>query len=312
MPNLKDIRRRIKSVKSTQKITQAMKMVAAAKVKRAENRVKAARPYASELHSLMHLVYEALVTKGMDISQDASRYLSFLSPRPVKNLGILVISSDRGLCGNYNSTIIRQAFQLEKALREKGVTPKFYLVGNKVIQSFSRYSNSELLGSMGGITAAPTVQESTQIAQTLINAYLNQEIDGIEVLSTHFVSMISTKAEMTKLIPVSKISDEEIIEQNNSKHLQSLPGPIHPELMLLPNPSKMLDTLMPMYLGNMIYRLLLEGAASELAARMTAMSNATKNAGEMIDKLTTVYNKLRQASITQEILEIVGGAEALK
>jgi F-type H+-transporting ATPase subunit gamma len=315
MPNLKDIRRRIKSVKSTQKITQAMKMVAAAKVKRAENRVKAARPYSKELQSLMHVVYEAIVTKGgaqQFDSNDSSPYLDFLSPRPIKTMAILVVSSDRGLCGNYNSTIIRQTFQVEKALKEKGITPKFYLVGNKITQSFSRYGQSDVLGKMGGMTAAPSVQDAAQIADTLAKAYLKGEIDAIEVLSTHFVSLISTNAKITKLIPVEEISEDELAEQNASKHLRSLPGPLHGELLLSPDPVKLLDTLIPMYLSNSIYRLLLEGAASELAARMTAMSNATKNAGEMINKLTLVYNKLRQASITQELLEVVGGAEALK
>lgn len=312
MPNLKDIRRRIKSVKSTQKITQAMRMVAAAKVKRAENRVKAARPYSTELRKVFSDVFNEMRNHLPEIS--ACRYLELFKPRAVKNVGIIVYSSDRGLCGSYNSTIIRQAFRLERELKERGLTPKFFLVGNKAIQAFSRYSTSEVLGKMGGMTSAPTVQHANTIAETMTKAFLDGKIDTIDVLSTHFVSMISYKVQMTPVVPVKSFIDwePELIPSLDDIH-HIVPGNrLRPELLLEPSPVQTLEKLVPMYLSNVAYILLLEAAASELAARMTAMSNATSNAGDMINKLTIQYNKLRQASITQEILEIVGGAEALK
>lgn len=312
MPNLKDIRRRIRSVKSTQKITQAMRMVAAAKVKRAENRVKAARPYSVELRKVFSAVFNEMSNHFHSIS--GSRYLELFRPRPVQNIGIIVFSSDRGLCGSYNSAIIRQAFRLEREIRERGLTPKFYLVGNKAIQAFNRYSNAEILGRTANMTAAPTVQDANLIADTMVKAFLNGEIDTIDVLSTHFISMISYKVQMTPVVPVRSHIDwqPELIPSLDDIQHSTPANKLKPEMLLEPNPVDMLDKLVPMYLSNMFYTLLLEGAASELAARMTAMSNATNNAGEMINRLTILYNKVRQAAITQEILEIVGGAEALQ
>lgn len=310
MPSLKDIRRRIKSVKSTQKITQAMRMVAAAKVKRAENRVRAARPYSLELRRVFCSLY-AEMQNHLDAISD-SRYVELFKPRPVHNLGIIVFSSDRGLCGSYNASIIRQAFRLEREIINRGLTPHFYLVGNKAIQAFSRYSESDILGRSGNMTAMPTVQDANRIADTVLKAFLAGQIDTIDVLSTHFVSMLSYDVQMSPVIPVRSYIDWDPDLLRPSSEAESVaPHGLRPEMLLEPNPITVLEQLTPMYLSNMIYTLLLEAAASELAARMTSMSNATNNAGEMINRLTILYNKARQASITQEILEIVGGAEAL-
>ena len=299
MPNLKDIRNRIRSVKSTQKITAAMKMVAAAKVKRAENRVKAARPYSNELLAVMTNVYNEM--KNHYASLKGSRYVELLAPRPIQNVGIIVMSSDRGLCGSYNASVIRRAFELEKQVRAEGKTPKFFLVGNKVIQAFARYSQSEILGTLGNMTAAPQVEHANQI----------------EIISTDFISMISYKIVQMGVIPVKgKLKERKQEVRADQGYVtewmeEAPPQGAHAELLLAPDPIATLDQLIPMYLSNIIYLELLEASASELAARMTAMSNATSNAGDMIDKLTIQYNKARQASITQEILEVVGGAAAL-
>lgn len=314
MPNLKDIRRRIRSVKSTQKITQAMKMVAAAKVKRAENRVKANRPYAEELRLVFREVYESMKNQASQL--DESRYGELLTERPVKNLGIVVLSSDRGLCGSFNANIIKQAFQLDTRYPEEGITPKFYLVGNKVIRSFKRYSESTVLGTMGNMTVAPSFQNANEIANTLVKAYHNREIDAIHILYTRFVSLISYKVTLKPVFPLKGIIEEiehaitPVEEVYDRDMIYSNVG-LRAETLLEPEPTAVLDTLIPLYLSNQFYNALLESSASELAARMTAMSNATNNAAEMIDKLTLQYNKARQASITQEILEIVGGANAL-
>jgi F-type H+-transporting ATPase subunit gamma len=243
-----------------------------------------------------------------------SRYMELFKPRAVQNIGIIVYSSDRGLCGGYNASVLRHAFRLEREIRERGLTPKFYLVGNKAIQAFARYSKSEIIGRMGNMTAAPTTQDANLIAEAMVKAFLSGQIDTIDVLSTHFNSMISYKVQMTPVIPVRSYIDwePELIPSYDDIQHSAPPGRLKPEMLLEPNPTDMLDKLVPMYMSNVFYTLLLEGAASELAARMTAMSNATNNAGDMISRLTILYNKARQAAITQEILEIVGGAEALQ
>ncbi len=316
MANLKDIRRRIRSVKSTQKITQAMKMVAAAKVKRAENRVKAARPYALELSRVFSSVYKDISNSLPLLS--GSRFLELFKPRKVKNLGIIVCTSDRGLCGSYNSAVIRQALRLEREILARGLKPKFYLVGNKAIQAFSRYSTSEVLGKIGNMTAAPSIHDANLIADTMTKAFLDGKIDTIDVLSTHFISMISYKVQMTPVVPIRSPIDWEpdlipsVEEAYNFEMSDKHEHSAKPELLMEPGPVSVMEQLVPMYLSNVFYTLLLEASASELAARMTSMSNATTNAGTMISNLTILYNKVRQAAITQEILEIVGGAEALK
>lgn len=305
MPNLKDIRRRIKSVKSTQKITQAMRMVAAAKVKRAETLMRAARPFSDQLREVFVQVYNRL--KNQTGALEGSKYTALFSPRPVQNVGIIVMSSDRGLCGAYNASVIRRAIQLEKRLLAEGLTPHFYLVGNKVIQAFHRYSKSPVLGRIANMTAAPSFHDARVVAETVLTAFLDGKIDSIEVLSTRFKSMISSSVDELPLVPVDKLRDG-LAEASTTPSTHK--GP-QAELLLEPDPGAVLDQLVPMYLGQTLYRLMLEAAASELAARMTAMSNATTNASDMIDRLTLVYNKARQASITQELLEVVSGAEAL-
>ena len=313
MPNLKDIRRRIKSVISTKKITQAMRMVAAAKVKRAENRVKAARPYSVELRHVFSDVFNEMRNHLSAISE--SRYVELFRPRKVQSVGLIVYTSDRGLCGGYNSTVIRHAFRLERAIRQRGLTPKFFLVGNKAIQAFTRYSDAEVLGQLANMTAAPTVKDANEISDTMMKAYEAGQIDTIDVLSTHFESMISYKVQVTSVIPVVRNFvdwEQANIPSLDDIHHTTPASTLKPRMLLEPSPVAMLDRLVPMYMSNVFYTLLLEASASELAARMTAMSNATNNAGDMISRLTIQYNKLRQAAITQEILEIVGGAEALK
>lgn len=312
MANLKDIRRRIKSIQNTKKITQAMKMVSAAKVKRAENRLKANRPYAGSLRELFRGLYESLKNQANEL--DGSKYMELMTPRPIKRVGIIAISSDRGLCGSFNANVTKYTSQIEKRYLAEGLTPLFFLAGNKVMRSFSRYCTSEELGHIGNISAAPTPQDAELIIKTMVQAYLDNKIDAIQVLYTHFQSMISYKVSLQSILPFSglieetvhTIKPEEALVAGADSHL-----PSQPQLLLEPDAKSVMDTLIPQYLTNQVYIALLESSASELAARMTAMSNASSNASDLIDKFTIIYNKARQASITQEILEIVGGAEAL-
>lgn len=312
MPNLKDIRRRIKSVRNTQKITQAMRMVAAAKVKRAEARLKAARPFGEYLESVFATVYQHVSRQPQLL--EGSRYLSLFEPHEPRHIGIVVISSDRGLCGAFNATIIRQALKLERSLLARGLSPSFYLVGRKAAMAFQRYGQSPTLGRMVDMTASPSSHDAALIADTLTEAFLRNQIDSMAILSTHFKSMISYRALMTPLIPLQGA----ITTLNTDVPLDPVADTIAPmpprraaDLLLEPSPAMALEQLVPLYLSNILYVRLLESAASELAARMTAMASATGNASDIIQKLTLQYNKARQAAITQEILEVVSGAQAL-
>ncbi|MBK8191340.1 MAG: ATP synthase F1 subunit gamma [Vampirovibrionales bacterium] len=314
MPNLKDIRRRIKSVRNTQKITQAMRMVAAAKVKRAEARLKAARPFGEYLESVFASVYQEASRNRRSL--EGTRYLELFNPRPPQKVGVVVISSDRGLCGAFNATIIRQAFKLERSIRERGLSPSFYLVGRKAATAFQRYSDAPALGRMVDMTATPSSHDADVIAETLTQAFLSGEIDSIAILSTHFKSMISYRAMMTPVLPlqgsITQLSSDIALDAIGDRvNPMFSPGKAHPQLELEPTPALALERLTPLYLSNILYIRLLESAASELAARMTAMASATSNAADIIQKLTLQYNKARQAAITQEILEVVSGAQAL-
>jgi F-type H+-transporting ATPase subunit gamma len=300
MPNLKDIRRRIKSVKNTQKITQAMKMVAAAKVKRAENRVKACRPYSKKLGDLLQQV---LISTDADSLGSGFHYPELFQTRPVKTVGLLVVSADRGLCGAYHAMVVRQLVKQAKAYQQQGLQVKYYLVGQKLVQAYKRLGQpSDLLGQMSQITAAPQSHHAQHIADALLAAFKTGQIDRIELLSTEFISMISNRVQHTVLFPL----DKPTLEAAALTQTGQATG-----LLIEPDPATVLNQLLPMAFTNQVYQALLEASASEQASRMTAMSNATKNAGDMINKLSVVYNKARQSSITQEILEVVSGAAAL-
>jgi F-type H+-transporting ATPase subunit gamma len=294
MPNLKDIRRRIQSVKSTQKITQAMKMVAAAKVKRAENRVKAARPYAKALTEVFAATCSSLDANALS---EAFVYAGMFTPRVVKRVAILAISADRGLCGAYHASMLRQFWKLSEQYTAQGIEAHFYVVGNKLAQAYKRHmASGRYLGQKVNITVAPTVQDAADIASVLLQAYQSGQVDRIELLSAEFISMIANQVRHQVLFPV-------VPETTKTTAAATL--------LIEPNAEVVLNQLVPMFVRNRVYQALLEASASEQASRMTAMSNATKNAGEMITRLTIQYNKARQASITQEILEIVSGAQSL-
>lgn len=292
MANLKAIRRRIKSVQSTQKITKAMKMVAAAKVRRAQARVMAARPFTQRVVKMLREVVRD--TAAFDV-QD----LPLLHRRDVKSVGLLIITSDRGLCGSYNTTIFRKALDRIQALQKEGKEVKLILVGMKAVLFF-RNIKVEKLKTYTLLPAIPTVEEAKLIADQAGEMFVNGTIDAVEIIGTDFISMLRSEVVNTKFLPVELPPAEEHVA-------------MQPEMLFEPTVQEVLELqLLPKYIENVIYQALLEASASELAARMTAMSNASTNAQDLINSLTLVYNKARQASITQELLEIVGGAEALK
>lgn len=315
MPNLKAIRERIKSVKNTRKITEAMRLVAAAKVRRAQEQVIATRPFADRLAQVLYGLAERLQFENVD--------LPLLKKRDVQSVGLLVISGDRGLCGGYNTNIIKRAENRAKELKAEGVDYKYVLVGRKAIQYFQR-RDQPIDATFSGLEQVPTAAEAAQIADELLSLFLSGTVDRVELVYTKFVSLISSRPVIQTLLPFDpqglEAQDDEIFRLTSSggqfqvsREKVTTPTKSLPRDMIFEqDPAQILDALLPLYLNNQLLRALQEAAASELAARMTAMNNASENASDLIGTLTLTYNKARQAAITQEILEVVGGAEALR
>lgn len=301
MPNLKDIKQRIGSVQNTKKITKAMKMVAAAKVKKAENTVKAARPFSDEL---LHLFRKMLGTinevsaSGLKITRGLDNYPALLTRREVKTEGLLVITSNKGLAGAYNANIIKTTLKRVKENTEKGIKTIIYPVGQKAASGFKhKNGNFELREGYISVANEPTATGASLIAEDIANDFVSGKIDKIDIITTHFNNMMSYNIVDWEILPVE-------VEKAESHELD-------PVMEFEPTAHHVLQQIVPMYITNSIYQALLEANASELASRMTAMSAASNNAEEMINTLTIDYNKARQAAITQELVEIVSGASAI-
>jgi F-type H+-transporting ATPase subunit gamma len=315
MANLKAIRDQIQSVKNTKKITEAMKLVAAAKVRRAQSQVLATRPFADRLAQVLYGLQSRLSFE--DVS------LPLMDSREQKTVGLLVVTGDRGLCGGYNSSIIKKAELRAKELAAQGVGFKYILVGRKAIQYFQRRSQP-IAATYSALEQIPTASEANGIGDKLMALFLAEEVDRVELVYTKFVSLIASRPVIQTLLPLTpqglEVKDDEVFrlttkgggfEVTREKMTTTAP-PMPTDMIFEQNPTQILESLLPLYLNNQLLRSLQESAASELAARMTAMSNASDNAKSLISTLTLTYNKARQAAITQEILEVVGGAEALQ
>ena len=314
MANLKAIRDRIQSVKNTRKITEAMRLVAAARVRRAQEQVIATRPFADRLAQVLYGLQARLRFEEAN--------LPLLKKREVKSVGLLVISGDRGLCGGYNTNVIRRAEMRAKELAADGIDYKFVLVGRKAIQYFQR-RNQPIDATYTGLEQIPTAAEASEIANELLSLFLSESVDRIELVYTKFVSLVSSRPVVQTLLPLDaqglEAADDEVFRlttrggqfEVQREKVTSTVRPLPRDMIFEQDPVQILDSLLPLYLTNQLLRALQESAASELAARMTAMNNASDNASQLISTLTLSYNKARQAAITQEILEVVGGAEAL-
>ncbi|HEY9780374.1 MAG TPA: F0F1 ATP synthase subunit gamma [Leptolyngbyaceae cyanobacterium] len=314
MANLKAIRDRIQSVKNTKKITEAMRLVAAARVRRAQQQVIATRPFADRLAQVLYNLQGRLQFEDVD--------LPLLNQREVRSVGLLVVSGDRGLCGAYNTNVIRRAEARAKELKAEGLDYKYVLIGRKANQYFQRRSQP-IDASYTGLEQIPTAAEASRIADELLSLFLSESVDRIELVYTKFVSLVSSRPVVQTLLPLDaqglETADDEIFRlttrggefeverQKVSTTVRSFPR----DMLFEQDPVQILDALLPLYLNNQLLRALQESAASELAARMTAMNNASDNASELIGTLSLSYNKARQAAITQEILEVVAGAQAL-
>ncbi len=314
MANLKAIRDRIQSVKNTKKITEAMRLVAAAKVRRAQDQVTKTRPFADRLAQVLYGLQTRLKFEDAD--------LELLKQRPVETVGLLVVSGDRGLCGAYNSNVIRRAENRVREIEAEGLNCQLIVVGTKATQYFSR-RDYKISATYENLEQIPNSAEASKISDELLSEFLSGSVDRIELVYTKFVSLISSRPVVQTLLPLDpqglEAQDDEIFRlTSNSGNFEversavtSDVKPFPRDMLFEQDPVQILNALLPLYLNNQLLRSLQESAASELAARMTAMSNASDNASTLMNTLTLSYNKARQAAITQEILEVCGGAEAL-
>ncbi len=308
MPNLKDIKDRINSISSTQKITKAMKMVAAAKVKKSENAVKASRPFTREMANmfirLLDSVENDYSVSGLKVEKGIDNYPELLKKRIRKNVGILVITSNKGLAGAYNANVVRYVLKLVEEYNSQGVGTKLFVIGqrgyNSLKHQVDRYG-FEIKKFYQNFPTNITGPSATVVAEDMAQAFVDNEIDEIEIVTTRFKNMMSYKVEQWQILPV--ILDKDIDKTDHK---------LDPLMTFDTDANSILQKLMPYYISNIIYQALLEATASELASRMTAMSSATQSAQDMIRMLTVDYNKARQAAITNEISEVVSGADALK
>ena len=294
MASVQDIKRRVRSVRNTRKITKAMELVAAARLRRAQARIEAMRPYADRMLELM---------AGTARASTSLRGLPLLQRRDVETVAIVAITGDRGLAGAFNAQVLRRAFALERSLRREGKTVRWLVVGRKGASTL-RFRRYQVEQAWTGLGDRPGYHDAQAVAHRLAELYVEGEIDRVVVVYNHFVSPLVQRVTEQDVLPIS----EDVLERGEEDaHERALRG----DFIYEPEPEEILKRLLPVYLETELFRALLESAASEHGARMTAMRNASKSAGELIDSLTLAMNRARQAEITQEILEVVAGADAL-
>src|SRR6266545_4323159 len=282
---LRVVRRRIRSVQSTMKITRAMELISASRVARAQQRVEQARPYTDEITAAL----ESVVSTEVLLEQRAEAQAA----------AVLVVTSDRGLAGPYNANVLRTAQELQARLHDDGIEPKLYVTGRKGL-AYYRFRQRPIEQSWTGFSHAPSYDDARAVVDVLVEAFLQNRVDQIHAVFTNFVSAATQRAVARRFVPLVIVEVEE-----------GPPEPI-PQYLYEPSPERLLDALLPRYVEARVFTAMLESAASEHAARRKAMKAATDNAQELIEDLTREYNQARQAQITQEIMEIVGGAEALQ
>ncbi|WP_424188984.1 F0F1 ATP synthase subunit gamma [Actinokineospora sp. G85] len=300
MAQLREIRQRIKSAQSFKKIFKAQELIATSRISKAQARVAAAKPYSDEITSVLTELATGAANLDSPLLTERKR---------TGRVAVLVVTSDRGLCGGYNANVLRAAEELQALLREQGKTPVLYVIGRKGL-NYYRFRQREVLRSWNGFSEAPGYTNAAEAGETLIKAFLDGAddqgdqpgpdgvvgVDELHVVYTEFVSMLSQKPVATRVAPMTVEYSEQTLSSAYSFE---------------PSAEVLLDNLLPKYINTRIFAALLESAASESAARRTAMKAATDNADELVRSFTRVANQVRQAQITQEISEIVGGVEAL-
>lgn len=299
MASLQDLRRRIGSVRNTRKITKALELVAGARLRRAQNRIEEMRPYADRMQELM---------VGTARAASSLRNLALLQRRDeVRRVAFVVVTGDRGLAGPFNGQVLRRAFELERHARAEGQEVLWLAVGRKGASTL-RFRRYELTGQWAGFADKPTYHDAQAVGHKLAELYEAEEVDRVVLVYNRFESVLTQRVTSTDLLP---IREEALAGEESSDEEKSDGGGARGDFIYEPEPEEILQRLLPVYLETEIYRALLESAAAFLASQMNAMRNASKNAGDLIDRYTLQLNRARQAEITQEILEVVAGADAL-
>ncbi len=295
MASLQDLRRRIASVRNTRKITKALELVAGARLRRAQNRIEEMRPYADRMQELM---------VGTARAASSFRNLALLQQRDeVKRVALVVVTGDRGLAGPFNGQVLRRGFELEREARKEGQEVVWLAVGRKGASTL-RFRRYELEGQWAGFADKPGYHDAQAVGHKAAELYESGEVDRVVLVYNRFESALVQRVTTTELLPIR----QDVLASDESAEEKAGPSA---DFIYEPEPEEILQRLLPVYLETEIYRALLESAAAFLASQMTAMRNASKNAGELIDSLTLSLNRARQAEITQEILEVVAGADAL-
>ena len=294
MATTQDLKRRVRSITNTRKLTRAMELVASARLRRSQARIEAMRPYADRMMELMSGTARAAGSVRLPLLQRREN---------VETVALVPITGDRGLAGAFNAQVLRRAFVLMREAESAGQQVRFYSSGKKA-QSTIRFRRLELAQAWTGFSDRPSYADAQAIAHALAEAYVEGEVDRVLLVYNAFVSPLVQRVTVTEVLPIP----EDVLEADDEEREQAaLAG----DFIYEPEPEQILERLLPVYVETELYRALLESAASEQGARMTAMRNASKAAGELIDNLTLAMNRARQAEITQEILEVVAGADAL-
>src|SRR2546423_29419 len=294
MASVQDLRRRVRSVGNTRKITKALELVAAAKLRRAQTRIEALRPFAVRMIELM---------AGTARASSSVRGLPLLQERDVETVALVPVTADRGLAGAFNAQVLRRSFALERELRADGKQVRWLVVGKKG-RSTLRFRRYEVDTAWTDFADRPAYTDAQAIGHRLAEAYSAGDVDRVVIIYNEFESPLVQRVVSKDLLPISP----ELLETSDAERQEDA---LRGDFIFEPEPEEILARLLPVYLETELYRALLESAASFQGAQMTAMRNASKNAGELIDTLTLAMNRARQAEITQEILEVVAGADAL-
>ncbi len=286
MSNARDVKRRIKTVENTRQITRTMELVATSKLKRATDRVRAAKPYGEALEEVVASLYAPAF---------AERFPLLRRPESTERAAVLLMTANRGLAGGFNANLIKEAKTTLDSLRGRGTETELHIAGKKGIAYF-RFRGEEIAQTWVDVGDAPTIDDAERLVSSLRERFVEGELDAVYVVASEFRSAISTPPRTKKLLPIEPAQVDKTAE----------------DFILSPSPGFVLERLLPAYVRNVVFTSLVENAAAEQGQRRTAMKNATDNAGDVLEHLTRSYNRARQAQITQEIAEIVGGAAALE
>jgi F-type H+-transporting ATPase subunit gamma len=295
LASTQDLKRRVRSITNTRKVTKAMELVASARLRRSQQRIESMRPYADRMLELM---------AGVSQAAGAVRLPLLERRENVERVAIVPITADRGLAGGFNAQVIRRSLALMREVEANGQEPVWFSTGRKAASTL-RFRRLNVSQSWVGFSERPAYSDAQAIAHAVSEAYVNKEIDRVVIVYNAFVSALVQKVTVRDLLPVP----QDLLDKAAESEEDAIGGT--PDFIYEPEPEEILARLLPVYVETELYRALLESAASEQGARMTAMRNASKAAGELIDSLTLAMNRARQAEITQEILEVVAGADAL-